>query len=165
VAKVGESDITSVLKPFRGDTQMTAKEDLDAVIEHYHLAAAEFVKGDPEPYKNLFSQRDDVSLGNPFGPFTTGWKSVAATMERASALYKDGEIIGFENLTTYVTPELAYIVEVERIKAKIGGRDQAAIIALRTTSVFRPEAGTWKIVHRHADPITTHQSAESVVQK
>ena len=144
---------------------MADSDGLDEVVERYHLAAAEFVKGDPEPYKKLWSQRDDVSLGNPFGPFTHGWKQVAATMERASALYKDGEIIGFENLTTSVTPELAYIVEVERYRAKIGGRNEAANIVLRTTSIFRPEDGAWKIVHRHADPITTAQSAESVIQK
>src|SRR2546429_3013671 len=104
---------------------VTASDDLDLVVKQYHRAAAEFVKANPEPYKKLWSQRDDVSLGNPFGPFTTGWKSVAETMERASALYKDGEIIGFENVTTSVTPELAYIVEVERIKAKIGGKKEA----------------------------------------
>ena len=30
--------------------------------------------------------------------------------------------------------------------------------------VFRPEEdGEWKVVHRHADPITTAQPAESVI--
>ena len=27
------------------------------------------------------------------------------------------------------------------------------------------EAGTWKLVHRHADPITTPQPPDSVIQK
>jgi hypothetical protein len=31
--------------------------------------------------------------------------------------------------------------------------------------IFRPEEGTWKIVHRHADPITTPQAVESVIQE
>ena len=42
-------------------------------------------------------------------------------MERATSNYRDGEIVGFENVAKYVTPELAYIVEVERYKAKVGG--------------------------------------------
>jgi hypothetical protein len=35
---------------------------------------------------------------------------------------------------------------------------------LRVTSIFGPEEGTWKVVHRRADPITTPQPAESVIQ-
>ena len=35
-------------------------------------------------------------------------------MERASSLYKDGEVIGFKNFVKYVGGDLAYIVEEER---------------------------------------------------
>ena len=47
------------------------------------------------------------------------------------------------------------ILELEQAEAKIGGREDVASFGLRVTSVFRPENGTWKLVHRHADPITT----------
>jgi len=139
--------------------------DFDQVIERYHLAAGEFIKGNPEPYKKMFSQREDVTLANPFGPVARGWKRVAETMERASAQYRDGEITSFENVANYVTPDLAYIVEVERFKVKIGGKNVLVPVALRTTSILRPEDGGWKIVHRHADPITSIQPWESVIQK
>jgi|SRR5687768_4643148 len=143
---------------------MTAVDDLDVVIDQYHRAAAEFIKGDPEPYKRLFSQRLDVTLGNPFGPVGRGWADVAAIMDRAASHYSDGEITGFENIAKCVTPELAYIVEVERFKTKIAGRETPSSVALRTTSVFRREDGTWKIVHRQADTITSARPAESVIQ-
>jgi ketosteroid isomerase-like protein len=139
--------------------------DFDEALDHYHRAASEFVKGNPEPYKMVFSQREDVSLANPFGPVVRGWTQVAQTMERAASHYRDGEIIGFENVAKHVTADLAYMVEVERIKAKIGGREDATLLALRTTSILRPEEGTWKVVHRHADPITTVQAPESVIPK
>ena len=144
---------------------MVAVDDLDEVVEQYHLAAREFIKGNPEPYKMVFSHRQDVSVANPFGPVSCGWKQVAATMERAASSYREGEFIGFENVAKYVTPELAFIVEVERFKVKIAGREEDAPVALRTTSILRPEDGVWKVVHRHADPITTAQPAESVIQK
>ena len=139
--------------------------DFGEALDHYHRAASEFVKGNPEPYKQVFSHREDVSLANPFGPVVRGWTQVAATMEQAASNYREGEIIGFENVTTYVTTDLAYIVEVERIKARIGGREEIASLALRTTSILRPEEGTWKVVHRHADLITTPRAPESVIQQ
>jgi ketosteroid isomerase-like protein len=139
--------------------------DFDAAIEQYHLAAREFVKGNPEPYKMVYSHRDDVTLGNPFGPIVRGWPQVAATLEQAAARYRDGEFVGWEGVAKYVTPELAYIVEVDRLKAKIGGSSEFTPVALRATSVFRREDGAWKLVHRHADPITASRPAESVIQK
>jgi ketosteroid isomerase-like protein len=144
---------------------MTALNDLDVVIEQSHLGWGEFVKGNPEPAKKLFSHQNDVTVANPFGPVRRGWKQVAEAMERAASLYRDGEIIGFENIAKYVTPELAYIVEVERYKAKVGGSEDVVRVALRVTSTLRPEEGTWRIVHRHADPITTARPADSVIQK
>jgi len=139
--------------------------ELSDVVEQYHGAAAEFIKGNPEPYKQLFSERNDVTLGNPFGPVGQGWEEVCRIMDRASALYRDGKITGFENVSTFVTPELAYIVEVERFSVKISGSEELSPVALRTTSIFRPERGVWRIVHRHADPITSARPPESVVQK
>jgi ketosteroid isomerase-like protein len=144
---------------------MAALDDLDEVIEQSHLTLGEIVKGNPEPLKMVYSHREDVSLANPFGPPVRGWEQAAATIERAASNYKDGESVGFENVAKYVTPELAYIVEVERYKAKVGGGEELAPISLRVTSIFRREDGVWKIVHRHADPITTAQPAESVIQK
>jgi ketosteroid isomerase-like protein len=76
-----------------------------------------------------------------------------------------GEIAGFENVAKCVTSELAYIVEVERYQARVDGGEDITPVALRVTSIFRPEDGTWKIVHRHADPKTTSQPAESVIQQ
>jgi ketosteroid isomerase-like protein len=64
-----------------------------------------------------------------------------------------------------VTPELAYVVQIERLKSKVGGREDITPYSLRSTIIFRPEDGGWKVVHRHADPITTPQTAESVLQE
>jgi ketosteroid isomerase-like protein len=139
--------------------------DFDHVVEQAHLALGEFVQGNPEPAKTLFSHRGDATLGNPFGPFARGWKQVAETLERAAAHYRDGETTGFETIAKYTTPELGYIVEVERYRARIGGRPDSTEVALRVTSILRLEDGVWKIVHRHADPITSAQPAESVIRQ
>jgi ketosteroid isomerase-like protein len=144
---------------------MPSIEDLDQVIERFQRALNEFLKGNPEPNKEMFSHQQDVSLANPFGPPARGWEQVAATMERAASNLRDGEIVAFENIAKYVTPELAYTVWLERQQAKVSGREDVTPFALRVTMIYRPEEGTWKVVHRHADPITTPQPAESVIQE
>ena len=144
---------------------MAAGDDFDAVLEQHHLALDEIMKGSAEGFKRVYSHRDDVTLANPFGPPARGWEEVAKTLERAGSHYRDGETTGFENLAKYITPALAYTVEMERMQAKVGGREDITPFTLRVTTIFRPEEGTWKVVHRHADPITAPQPAESVIQE
>jgi len=138
---------------------------VDELIEQFHLAQGEVVKGNPEPVKRLYSHREDVTLANPYGPPVRGWEKVAEVTERATSKFRDGEIVGFEIIERHVTPELAYDVEIERAKVKVGGREDVAPLALRATMIFRPEDGEWKVVHWHADPITAPQPAESVIQE
>ena len=64
-----------------------------------------------------------------------------------------------------MTAELAYVVQLARERAKVGGSQVVAPINLRNTMILRPEDGTWRIVHLHGDPITTPQPAESVIQE
>ena len=144
---------------------MSAVDDFDQVLEQCQQALREFPKGNPEPMKVMFSHREDVTLANPFGPPAHGWEHVAETIDHASSLCRDGELVGSEIVAKYVTAELAYVVEIERPEAKLGGREEITPWALRATMIFRPEEGTWKIVHRHADPITTPRAAESVIQQ
>jgi ketosteroid isomerase-like protein len=137
--------------------------DFDHALELAHLALGEFVKGNPEPLKDLYSHREDVSLANPFGPPVRGWKAAAETMERAAANYGEGEVIGFEEVARYLTPELGYTMEIERYKVRVGGATDRVSVALRVTSIYRSEDGTWKIMHRHADPIVSARPADSVI--
>jgi ketosteroid isomerase-like protein len=137
--------------------------DLDDFVRDYHQALDEFFRGNPKPAQALYSQQDGATLANPFGP--VGWADVRETMERAASNYRDGRATRFETVASFVTPELAYLVEVENFEAKVGGSDETASGALRVTSILRREGEAWKIVHRHADPITTSRAAESVIQR
>jgi len=44
---------------------MPTVDEVDRLIAQYHQALDEFVRGNPEPVKNLFSHRDDVIFANP----------------------------------------------------------------------------------------------------
>jgi ketosteroid isomerase-like protein len=143
---------------------MSVAQEHDLPLEQYHRAGREITNGNPEGYKALYSRRDDVTLANPFGPPVRGWSEVSATLDRAAANYRDGEIVGFENVSTVITPDLAYTVEVESYRARVGGAEELTPVSIRVTTTFRREDGIWKVVHRHADPITGQRPPESVVQ-
>src|SRR5919205_1540819 len=143
---------------------MSAVENVDQVLAQWHPASDEYLKGTPEPIQKMFSHREDVTLANPLGPAVRGigpvahgWDEVAKTAGHAASQARDGEVIEIEIVEKYVTAELAYVVQIERVKAKVGGSADITPFTLRATMIFRPEEGEWKIVHRHADPIPPPQ--------
>jgi len=128
---------------------------LDDAIDTSYAAWDVFATGDPAPAKLLLSRRDDVMLANPFGPAAVGWSSVSDMLDFASSRFRDGHFGGADRVARYETTDLAVIHETEHWQAKIAGREELSDFDLRVTTTFRVEDGTWKIVHRHADPITT----------
>jgi len=139
--------------------------DIESVVDECHRALAAIITGDAEPWRTVLSRRNDVTLGNPFGPFVRGFEDVMAAATAAAGRYRDGVITGFDRIAAQDSSELAFVVEVERFEAKVGDGTELVPVALRVTSIFRREEGEWKVVHRHADPITVPQSPDSVIQR
>jgi ketosteroid isomerase-like protein len=128
-----------------------SQQDFDEAVKQYNMAMSDFFKGNPEPINNLYSSCDEISLAQLSGPFVLGRNQVTDTASRNAMKYREGAGTTFETLAKYVTPELAYIVQVERTNAKIGGSNGVSSLALRVTSIFRREDGVWKLLHRHVD--------------
>jgi ketosteroid isomerase-like protein len=115
----------------------------------------EFSRGQPEAVKALYSEAEDVTLANPFGPARRGRKAVIDALDYASGRMSDGEVTGFKEVARYASDELATILEIEHWRARIGDRESVKPFELRVTTTFRRADCEWKIVHRHADPIAT----------
>ncbi len=137
--------------------------DFDAAVEAYHQALQAFVKGDPEPVLNLFSRRDDVTLANPLGPPQRGRANVEKASKAAAANFKDGSA-RFEEVSRYATPDVGYVVEVQRVQVQLADSDDTSSTALRVTTIFRREGDTWMVAHRHADPITTARPISTLME-
>jgi hypothetical protein len=75
---------------------MSVVDEVDELIEQFHLAQGEFVDGNPEPVKKLLSRREDVTLNNPYSPPARGWDDVVATTERAASQFREGEFVSAE---------------------------------------------------------------------
>jgi ketosteroid isomerase-like protein len=121
-------------------------------------------RGDPSGYKALYSQNEDITLGNPFGGFARGKDAVYERLERAASYYRDGEPATYETIAKSVGEDLAYTVEIERVRTKVDGREDLSDVAIRVTSIYRRESDGWKLVHRHADPAVGRQRPDSVIQ-
>lgn len=131
--------------------------DLDAFLESMlpRLTAADTAlhNGDATPRAALWSHNDPVTL---FGAAvtTSGWNKVGTTFDWLASRFSNCASFDYEVLAAGVSGDLAYTVGVEHTTASIG-EDPPATYELRVTTIFRREAGEWRIVHRHGDPFDT----------
>jgi ketosteroid isomerase-like protein len=129
--------------------------DFDSAVEAYREALVSYLRGDPRLVTEFFSRSDDVTLANPLGPPRRGPVEVDNAIAEGAAQLSDGSIRGFEEVSRYSTPDLGYVVQIERAQARLPGSEDMRPIALRVTMIFRREGDTWRVVHRHADTILT----------
>lgn len=133
-------------------------------VARYHLAVPEITQGNPGAVKELYSRADDVTLANPFGGIAKGWAQVSARLDQAARQFHEGEMLGFETITSYTARDTAYLVETEHFRARLDGAAAPEDFDLRVTSIFRREEGYWKLVHRHSDPAARPQARRSLAQ-
>lgn len=137
----------------------------DDALEAFNLGLGHYVKGDPGPVLAVFSRQDDVTLCNPIGPPCRGRADVERASIEPSSHFTDGKVSGFEEISSFVGADLGYVVRIERGQTHIDGSPEPLPYSLRVTLIFRREGEAWKIVHRHADPITTPRPLASAMEQ
>ncbi|HXJ48310.1 MAG TPA: DUF4440 domain-containing protein [Candidatus Acidoferrum sp.] len=139
-------------------------ESFTDAISASHSATDRIMRGDAGGFKDLYSRSGDITLGNPFGGFGRGREGVFEQLDRAASYFSDGRATEFEEIAKAAADEFAYTVEIERVEVKVAGGAEQSEFAARVTSVYRREEDGWKLVHRHADPRVSPQTADSVLQ-
>ncbi|MBC7923033.1 MAG: nuclear transport factor 2 family protein, partial [Ferruginibacter sp.] len=125
-----------------------------------------FVNGDPTLWQRHTWQGEDATLMGEWGAYEKGGRQVDPRYDWASARFSaSGAKVRVEYLSREVSENLAYTVSIERSEVRLVNADQPARMALRVTHLFRKEGGGWKLVHRHADPLTGKTAPTAVVQK
>jgi ketosteroid isomerase-like protein len=132
-----------------------------AFLRQWEGAQSRFINGDPTLWKQNASHRVDVTILGAFGGYgEKGWEAVGARYDWASSQYNDGgATMQVEYLNVGVSGDLAFTVAIERQKGARVGDQQPTQRALRATQIFRKEAGAWKLVHRHADPLVEKRAS------
>lgn len=128
--------------------------DFGRAVERTQRAVAALLQGDPEPEKQLWSRRDDVTLANPYGGFRRGWPDVEAGLDLAAEGFVKGGTCVFDEISRQAGDNHGYVFEMERFESNLTDGRGVASGALRVVMIFRVEDGEWKLVHRQADTLT-----------
>ncbi len=119
-------------------------------IARLHAALNAVASGDASAIKALYSHREDVTGFYGWGGYEVGWARVSERWDWAAGQFKGGRVT-YQNLTTVITPELAYTTDIETFRVQVAGMDAPAQWSNRVTHVFRLEDGEWRLVHRHGN--------------
>lgn len=131
------------------------KREILAVTEAANLA---FVNGDAGPYHQLFAHSADVSVFGPFGgPPGVGWDLLKNITGGIARQFASGTS-RIEPLLSYESGDLFVSVHIEHQDVVFAGQDGQHPWSLRVTQVYRRDNGAWRVVHRHADPMTVRRS-------
>jgi ketosteroid isomerase-like protein len=132
-----------------------AESSFRAFLRQWEEAQSRFINGDPTLWKQNASHRADATILGAFGGYgEKGWEAVGARYYWASSQYREGgATMNVEYINIGVSGDLAFTVAIERQKGARVGDQPPTQRALRATQIFRREAGAWKLLHRHADPL------------
>jgi hypothetical protein len=141
------------------ETGAQANAEFAAFLDRVTQAQGEYIRGRPGPFKALWSRESHVTIFGGFGSGEHGWDQVGPRLDWASTQFSDGSR-AIERITSYVDGNLAYVVQLERIRFKVPGRADESLLELRVTMIFRREGGSWRIVHRHGDSQMKRQGTQ-----
>jgi ketosteroid isomerase-like protein len=139
----------------RGGEDVT--EPFDQVLVRVRAAAQQFVRGNSTGIKERWSHADDVSIFGGGGGHVRGWQPVRQSLEGGAGLFREGQVRGHvevDIIARGTSGDLSYTVAIEHGEALMQGHEEPRPVMLRVTQIYRREADTWKIIHRHADALT-----------
>ncbi|MFZ0407172.1 MAG: nuclear transport factor 2 family protein [Cyanobium sp.] len=122
---------------------------LPEAADAFYAAGNQMLAGDLSGFEAIWSDSDDISHLGPTGARRTGRREVMDQFAREATMGFEG-ILRADERQFVETPEMGYMVCVERTNGmtKAG---QAISLDIRATTIFRKEAGEWRVVHHHTD--------------
>ena len=141
-----------------------AQREVQEVLQRATLGHVALMRGDLAGYREALQISDDFTLMSPFGGQPTHVSSL--TEERwqgVAAFFKGGRDSTVELLQAYHSPEMITLMLREHTHVAVGALP-AQHWSLRVTLVFTKQAGTWKLAHRHADPLVAGISVEQAAR-
>ena len=130
----------------------TAVDPVKSVEETYSRANAALLRGDAQTWSKLAPLDNHFVLFSPFGGTPSRYADYTPErIERMGRFFKGGSF-SQEVVQAFATDDMIVLATIERTNIEVGGLPRQDW-ALRVTSVFTRDGKTWKLAHRHADPL------------
>ena len=122
---------------------------LSEAADAFYAAGNQMLAGDCAPYAAIWSEGDDISHLGPTGALCMGRAAVFEQFARESGMGFEGTLVA-DDRRFVESAEMGYMVCVERTSG-MTQTGEVIGIDIRATTIFRKEAGHWRVVHHHTD--------------
>ncbi len=123
-----------------------------SLFERSEIQARLFNAGQMRLWAEHAQIGDDFVLMQPFGgPASHGFDASPEHLAELAARFRKGEA-HLELIQAIASDDLVVLAYIERNDGEVHGLPNQDW-SLRVTQVFRRQGDSWKLVHRHADPL------------
>lgn len=129
-----------------------ADTSFERFMQQRRRVAAAFVNGDSAPLREISTTTDPATIYGPSGGAEQGAARVVEVNDDAARRFHGGTT-DIDVLHSGESGDLAYWTGLQRASVRMDGRDPVPM-TLRVTELYRREDGEWKLIHRHADPLS-----------
>ena len=138
------------------DTAAALDGGLEKFVKRCLDGLSHQVQGNSAPFLEVWSHAEDVAILGALGSYAQGWDNVRTHLLGASRSL-DWTDLSVERLLTTASGGLAVTVVLEHMTRNVEG--QPGSRTLRTSQAYRRENGKWRLILRHANPVTPEDDA------
>ncbi|HLJ32047.1 MAG TPA: DUF4440 domain-containing protein [Ktedonobacteraceae bacterium] len=136
------------------------QHDFEQFMKQRNEAANAYVNGEATPLGEIVAHDSPATFFGPAGGYRQGVQAVWSQYEHDAASFESGGENQLEILHMAAGDGLAYWVGFQRATAHLRGKSEGVPFNLRVTELFRREGDSWKLIHRHADPLISEPEAK-----